>query len=83
MDFTWKKKKDLFRFTAILDDRGRVVIPASIRNKFKLKFNSKIILQLKAYGRSSTMVSVDACGASEAGSIPACGPNNKRGVEDE
>ncbi|MBR9682262.1 MAG: AbrB/MazE/SpoVT family DNA-binding domain-containing protein [Candidatus Aenigmarchaeota archaeon] len=48
-DFTGKKKEDLFslNFIASLDDRGRIVIPASIRNRFNLKFNSNVILEFR------------------------------------
>ena len=44
---TWKDLKvkdtqDLFSFTAILDDRGRIVVPASIRKRLRIKFGSLI-----------------------------------------
>ena len=78
-DFTWKSKKDLsspdsILFSAILDDKGRVVIPASIRNRFNLGFNSQVLLELKVNGRDSTMGSVSVCGTEEAGSNPARDP---------
>lgn len=80
-DFTWKSKKDLSSpssifFTASLDDKGRVVIPASIRNRFNLSFNSIVLLEFKkkVNGCDSTMVSVSVCGTDEVGSNPARGP---------
>ena len=59
--------------SAVLDDKGRVVIPASIRNKFNLRFNSQVLLKL-VNGRDSTMDSVSVCGTEEVGSSPARGP---------
>ena len=83
-DFTWKSKKDLSNpssilFSAILDDKGRAVIPASIRNKFDLKFNSQVLLEFKKKinGCDSVTSSVSACGAEGAGSNPARGPKNR------
>ncbi len=77
-EFTYKIKKDFassnsLSFTAILDDRGRVVIPARIRNKFNLKFNSLVLLEFKKRinGRDSVTCSVSARGAEDAGSNPA------------
>lgn len=81
-----KKVSNSSSFTSRLDDRGRVVIPAKIRNKFNLKFNSLVLLDFKKKinGRSSVMVdrasirsSVSVCGAEGAGSNPAYGPINK------
>lgn len=48
---TWKDLKirdiqDSFSFTAILDDRGRIVIPASIRKKLRIKFGSSIMAKI-------------------------------------
>ncbi|HKZ45583.1 MAG TPA: amino acid--tRNA ligase-related protein [archaeon] len=45
---TWKTLKpdvayDSLSFTAILDDRGRILIPASIRKKLKIKFGSLVL----------------------------------------
>ena len=86
--FTLKTKKefansDSLSFTAILDDRGRIVIPASIRNRFNLKFNSLVLLEFKKKinGRDSVMVSVSVCGAEGVGSNPARDP--KRGDKNE
>ena len=83
-DFTWKSKKDLSNpssivFSAILDDKGRVVIPASIRNKFNLNFNSQVLLEFKKKfnGCDSVMDSVSACGAEGAGSNPARDPKKE------
>ena len=75
-DFTWKSKKDLSNpssiiFSAILDEKGRVVIPASIRNRFNLSFNSQVLLELKVNGCDSVMDSVSVCEAEGAGSNPA------------
>ena len=83
-DFTWKSRKDLSNpssilFSAILDDKGRAVIPASIRNKFDLKFNSLVLLEFKKKinGCDSVIGSVSVCGAEGAGSKPARGPNKR------
>ena len=80
-EFTSTIKKDFansdsLSFTAILDDRGRVVIPARIRNTFNLKFNSLVLLEFKKKinGRDSVMDSVSVCGAEGAGSNPARDP---------
>ena len=87
-DFTWKSKKDLSNpisliFTASLDDKGRVVIPASIRNRLGLEFNSQVLLEFKKKinGCDSVMVSVSACGAEGVGSNPTCNP--KRGESND
>lgn len=87
-DFTWKSKKDLSNpssiiFSASLDDKGRIVIPASIRNKFNLSFNSSVLLEFKKKlnGCDSVMVSVSACGAEGVGSNPTRDP--KRGELDD
>ena len=81
-EFTKKNQNDLssLKFISSLDDRGRIVIPASIRNKFNLKFNSQVLLEFKKKidGRNGVAVNIGVCGTSEAGSNPACGPN-KRG----
>lgn len=42
-DLKFRDTQDLLSFTAILDDRGRVVIPASIRKKLRIKFGSSIV----------------------------------------
>ena len=88
-DFTWKLKKDLSNpssivFSAILDDKGRVVIPASIRNRFDLNFNSQVLLEFKKKfnGCDSVMDSVSACGAEDVGSNPTRDPK-KRGELDD
>lgn len=80
-EFTLKTKKDFansdsLSFTAVLDDRGRIVIPASIRNRFDLRFNSLVLLEFKKKinGRDSVKVSVSVCGADGAGSNPARDP---------
>lgn len=78
-DFTWKSKKDLSNpssiiFSAILDDKGRVVVPASIRNKLNLSFNSRVLLELKVNGCDSVKDSVSVCEAEGAGSNPARDP---------
>ena len=82
-EFTYKTKKEFANpnsliFNAILDDRGRVVIPARIRNKFNLRFNFLVLLEFKkkVNGRDSVMCSVSACGAEGAGSNPARDPNS-------
>lgn len=80
-DFTWKSKKDLSSpdsiiFTASLDDKGRIVIPASVRNKLSLKFNSQVLLKL-INGCDSVRDSVSSCGDEGAGSNPARDPNKR------
>ncbi len=83
MDEFTKQKNDLssLEFTASLDDRGRVVIPASIRNKFKLKFNSNVTLEFKTKnGCGGVVANIRDCGSLEAGSNPARGPK-RRGDE--
>ena len=50
---TWKKEyyedcPDSFSFTALLDDRGRITIPASIRRKLRIRFCSKILAVVKS-----------------------------------
>ena len=88
-DFTWKSKKDLSKpnsivFSAVLDDKGRVVIPASIRNKFNINFNSQVLLEFKKKfnGCDSVMDSVSACGAGDVGSNPTRDPK-KRGESND
>ena len=80
-EFTYKIKKefansDSLSFTAILDDRGRVVIPARIRNRFSLRFNSLVLLEFKkkVNGCDSVMCSASVCEAEGAGSNPARDP---------
>ena len=77
-DFTWKSKKDLSSpisivFTAVLDDKGRIVIPASIRNRFNLRLNSQVLLKL-INGCSGVEDNMEVCETSEVGAIPACNP---------
>ena len=49
---TWKKEfyeiPDFLSFTALLDDRGRVTIPASVRKKLKIKPFSVVPVTVKA-----------------------------------
>ena len=79
-DFTWKSKKDLSNpnsivFTAFLDDKGRIVIPASVRNSFSLGFNSQVLLEIKKVnGCDSVTDSVSACGVERVGSNPTRDP---------
>jgi AbrB family looped-hinge helix DNA binding protein len=48
----WKKEYydcvDSLSFTAILDDRGRITIPASVRKKLKIKSDSIISIIIKS-----------------------------------
>ncbi len=48
----WKKEfyeiPDFLSFTALLDDRGRVTIPASVRKKLKIKPFSIVSVTVKA-----------------------------------
>jgi bifunctional DNA-binding transcriptional regulator/antitoxin component of YhaV-PrlF toxin-antitoxin module len=53
---TWKKEyyedcPDFLSFTAILDDRGRISIPASVRKKLELDFRSVVITKVKSLKR--------------------------------
>jgi len=53
---TWKKEydedcPDFLSFTAILDDRGRITIPASVRKKLKIKVDSLILTTIKKTSR--------------------------------
>jgi AbrB family looped-hinge helix DNA binding protein len=49
---TWKKESceciDSVSFTAVLDDRGRITIPASVRKKLRIKPRSIIPVTVKA-----------------------------------
>jgi AbrB family looped-hinge helix DNA binding protein len=49
---TWEKEfyecLDSHSFTAILDDRGRITIPASVRKKLKIKSFSVVPVTVKA-----------------------------------
>jgi bifunctional DNA-binding transcriptional regulator/antitoxin component of YhaV-PrlF toxin-antitoxin module len=49
---TWKKEyyedcPDFLSFTAIIDDRGRISIPAFVRKKFKIDFGSIVGIKVK------------------------------------
>jgi AbrB family looped-hinge helix DNA binding protein len=53
---TWKKEyeedcPDSLSFTAVLDDRGRITIPASVRKKLKIKVDSLILTAIKKTSR--------------------------------
>ena len=76
-DFTWKSKKDLSSpdsiiFSAILDDKRRIVIPTSIRNRF----NPQVLLEFKrkVNGCSGVEGNMEVCETSEVGAIPAYNP---------
>jgi len=45
------KDEDSVSFTAVLDDRGRISIPASVRRKLGLDFKSIIIAKVKSLKR--------------------------------
>jgi AbrB family looped-hinge helix DNA binding protein len=49
---TWEKEfyeiPDFLSFTALLDDRGRITIPASVRKKLKIKSFSVVPVTVKA-----------------------------------
>jgi len=49
---TWKKEYydciDSLSFTAILDDRGRIIIPASVRKKLKIRADSLVSVIIKS-----------------------------------
>lgn len=50
----WRKDKDCqdsASFTAIIDERGRITIPASVRRKLKIDFKSIIIAKVKSLKR--------------------------------
>jgi AbrB family looped-hinge helix DNA binding protein len=48
----WKKEYydcvDTLSFTAILDDRGRITIPASVRKKLKIRSDSIMSVIIKS-----------------------------------
>jgi len=48
----WKKeyrdRVDSLSFTAVLDDRGRITIPASVRKKLKIRDDSIISVIIKS-----------------------------------
>jgi AbrB family looped-hinge helix DNA binding protein len=49
---TWEKEfckePDFISFTAVLDDRGRITIPASVRKKLKIDYCSIISVIVKS-----------------------------------
>lgn len=51
---TWEEYEDCsdsFSFTAILDDRGRVSIPASVRKKLRIDFKDLVDVKVKSLNR--------------------------------
>lgn len=46
MELVAKKEQDFLSFTAISDDRGRIVIPASVRKMLKMKFDYSILVAI-------------------------------------
>jgi len=51
---TWKDYEDCsdsFSFTAILDDRGRISIPVSVRKKLKIYFKDLVDVKVKSLNR--------------------------------
>ena len=48
---TWKKEfyeiPDSLSFTAVLDDRGRITIPASVRKRLRIRLSSKVFTVIK------------------------------------
>jgi len=42
---------DFVSFTAVLDDRGRISVPASVRERLRLEFKSIIIAKVKSLKR--------------------------------
>jgi len=55
LDKTWKKEyydcPDSLSFTAVLDDKGRILIPSSIRKKLKIDSDSIVIATVKSLKR--------------------------------
>ncbi len=47
----WKKvdekEYDFLSFTAILDERGRIIVPAPIRKKLEIKFGSLVFATIE------------------------------------
>ena len=43
-----RQKKEIVSFISVLDDRGRIVIPAYIRRKLSLKNNSEVLVSIKS-----------------------------------
>jgi bifunctional DNA-binding transcriptional regulator/antitoxin component of YhaV-PrlF toxin-antitoxin module len=51
---TWKEYEDCldsFSFTAILDERGRISIPASVRKKLRIDFKDLVDVKVKSLNR--------------------------------
>jgi bifunctional DNA-binding transcriptional regulator/antitoxin component of YhaV-PrlF toxin-antitoxin module len=53
---TWKKEycedcPDFLSFTAVLDDRGRITIPSSVRKRLVLDFKSVVFTKVKPLKR--------------------------------
>jgi len=42
---------DSFSFTAVLDDRGRISIPVSVRKKLRIDYGSVIMTKVKSLKR--------------------------------
>ena len=64
---TWKDLKfrgtqGLFSFTAILDDRGRIVVPVSIRKRLRVKFGSLIVAKIEPIKVQHVLEEVDEDG---------------------
>ncbi|MEM5793701.1 MAG: hypothetical protein QXS48_04495 [Candidatus Aenigmatarchaeota archaeon] len=41
-----QEDEDFFSFVATLDDRGRILVPAPIRKKLKIKFGSRVVASI-------------------------------------
>lgn len=46
-----------YEFVSVLDERGRIIVPAFLRKKFSLKFGSKVLVSVKAARDSDSKVS--------------------------
>lgn len=55
---TWKKScrkyPDSISFTAVVDHRGRITIPSSVRKWLKISFSSKVLADIKTVERGET-----------------------------
>lgn len=68
----------VFCFVAKVDEKGRIIVPAYIRNRLALNANSEVFVLIEKNGQSSVTASTKVCGALRPGSTPGFGLKNKR-----
>lgn len=61
-DLKFRSTQGLLSFTAILDDRGRIVVPASIRRRMRVKFGSLIVAKIEPVKAQHVLEEVDLDG---------------------